>query len=185
MHCFCIIPRHFWGGQCFLFSLQGILSPLLQNYDSGSSPGAMSILPCSPGRQSFYCFTWETLELHLLENLGQTCFSELVPGKAGRVWGSGQRRVDVPGLPPTATRPLAPPFPTFSKENQSFCKAFGKYRYSSKAGTTQEIAWAKSPCGYFDTDRGITGGWKWPCRPIALSLNAGMSRFPQAKFAHT
>lgn len=77
------------------------------------------------------------------------------------------------------TPPLPPFFPTFSKENQSFSRAFGKYRYSSKAGTAQQIAWAKSPCYYFDIDRGVTGGWKQPCRPSALSLNIG--RFPQAK----
>lgn len=154
----------------------------LEQYPSSRIPQARTI---------FYYFTWETLELHLLENLRQTCFSKVVPGKAGRVWGSGSRnlaehrRADVPPAATKGKLHLAPLFPTFSKENQSFCKAFGKYRYSPKAGTAQQIAWVESLCDYFDTDSGITVRCKWPCRLIALGLNSGTSRFPPAKREHT
>lgn len=119
---------------------------------------------------------------------GTTYFSELVPGKAGWVWGSsrtwrsiaGQRS---PSCHPKENPSLARPFPTFSKETQRFREAFGKH--SSKASAAQQIAWVKSPCDYFDTSSGITSGWEWPCRPIALSLNISRSRFPPAEGKHT
>lgn len=65
-------------GVYFLFTQEDILNLLLQNYYSGSSQEQCLSFRIPQTQATFYHFTWETLELHLLENVGQICFSELV-----------------------------------------------------------------------------------------------------------
>lgn len=60
IHCFYIVSRHTLGeqgeGVYFLFSQEDILSLLLQNYYSGSSPGVMSIFSYSPDTDNLWPF---------------------------------------------------------------------------------------------------------------------------------
>lgn len=84
IHSFCVISRHTFGEQAegvyFLFSQEDILSLLLQKILFRQLP-RNNVLSSRTPQTTLYLFTWETLELHLLENAGQTCFSELVPVK--------------------------------------------------------------------------------------------------------
>lgn len=156
IHCFYIISRHTFGeqreGLYILFSQENILSLLLQNYYSGSSPGAMSLFPYSPDTDNLLLFhmgdSWAPSSGKCGTNLffrAGSCESWAGLGQ----WPAEHCRADVPRLQPKANTPFAPPFPAFSKENQSFCTTFGKYRHSSKAGSTQQISKGKKPLRLF------------------------------------
>lgn len=92
---------------CFLFSLQDILSLLLQNYNSDSSPGAISILPCSPGTENPFAISHGRLLSSIFWKIwDKLAFPSWFTGKPGgfgavasRTWQSTPRQM-CPGCHP-------------------------------------------------------------------------------------